>query len=210
MSTETSILTPIMAGFIAAGAIVALSSFTPAALAQNLSPEEIIERLTPEKEPLTRSFRRQGNKRDVAKELKARGIRIDQPISRDVQEELELKSIDITIYFEFNSDRLTNEGMLALKDLGTALQSGKFPATRFQIAGHTDAKGSREYNKELSQRRANAAMEHLRLFYGASADQFIPVGYGEEQLADVDNAFADVNRRVQILNLEVSVEKAGL
>jgi outer membrane protein OmpA-like peptidoglycan-associated protein len=56
-------------------------------------------------------------------------------------------SIDLYIPFEYNSDKFKTEALLTLKRLGAALKDTRLSGYRFKIAGHTDAKGSAEYNK---------------------------------------------------------------
>ncbi|HZJ81633.1 MAG TPA: OmpA family protein, partial [Guyparkeria sp.] len=50
------------------------------------------------------------------------------------------------------------------------------------IEGHTDERGSREYNIALGERRANAVRDVLQS-YGVSASQIDTVSYGEERPA---------------------------
>jgi len=72
---------------------------------------------------------------------------------------------------------------------------------KFIVAGHTDAKGGRDYNLKLSQRRADAVREMLISTFRIEPDRLIAVGLGEEQLQDPKNPDAGVNRRVQLLNI---------
>ena len=49
-----------------------------------------------------------------------------------------------------------------------------------RIEGHTDTRGSRWYNKRLSQARANAVREYL-IQHGIDPKRLVAVGYGEER-----------------------------
>ena len=62
-------------------------------------------------------------------------------------------SINLKVNFEFDSARLDNESMLTLDVLGRALSSDALKGHAIEIVGHTDAKGTVEYNDALSQRR---------------------------------------------------------
>jgi OOP family OmpA-OmpF porin len=69
------------------------------------------------------------------------------------------------------------------------------------VVGHTDATGSREYNLELSQRRAVSVMEMLATTFSVDPAMLVAVGFGEEQLQDPQNPDNGINRRVQLLNI---------
>ena len=103
-----------------------------------------------------------------------------------------------TVFFEFNSSQITERSQIIVtahaKDL--AGQSGK----NVVLEGHTDERGTREYNLALGERRA-VAVQNLMTSVGAGSNSISPVTYGEErpiqagQSADAWSA----NRRVQIL-----------
>ena len=52
---------------------------------------------------------------------------------------------------------------------------------KVSIAGHTDAKGSDDYNQKLSERRAEAIKQFLSQKYNILAENLVTVGYGETQ-----------------------------
>lgn len=159
-----------------------------AAFADPLTASAIVSALLPEKTgPVARS---------MAKSV-SRGINIEG----ELPPELDLPSISLTINFEFDSARLTNDGMLTLRTLGQALADKQLAGMQFQIAGHTDDVGTPEYNQDLSERRAKAVVTHLVSFYGIAADRLKPVGYGKSRLVDPNNPKNALNRRVEIINL---------
>nr|MBP7500546.1 OmpA family protein [Chryseobacterium sp.] len=55
------------------------------------------------------------------------------------------------------------------------------PSVRVELASHTDSRASDDYNKTLSQNRANAAVEYL-VSRGINKARLKPIGYGETQL----------------------------
>ena len=75
------------------------------------------------------------------------------------------------------------------------------------LSGHTDAKGSDDYNQKLSERRAEAVKKYLVEKLKLSPDNLTTAGYGRRDLKNKDNPFAAENRRVQIVNLS-SVNQA--
>ena len=130
-------------------------------------------------------------------EQATRGIKILSALP----EELDLPKVNLTVNFEFDSARLTTDGMVVLRSLGRALSDARLAGMRFQIAGHTDAKGDEDYNKQLSERRAQTVADHLRNFYGIPNSNLVPVGYGESRLHDKSDPQGEKNRRVEIINL---------
>lgn len=110
-------------------------------------------------------------------------------------------AIALSINFDFNSDKLTPQGLQVLDNLGQALKSERLKAMRFMMEGHTDSKGSDDYNQKLSERRAIAAMEYLIARHGIEPKRLSFAGKGEREPLDPKNPEAALNRRVQIMNL---------
>ena len=105
-----------------------------------------------------------------------------------------------TIYFDFDSSEIRGEGT----DIVAA--HAKYLASRgglkVRLEGHTDERGSREYNIGLGERRAQAVRRAL-LLQGATESQLSTVSYGEERpaVAGSDEAAWAKNRRVEIVYL---------
>jgi outer membrane protein OmpA-like peptidoglycan-associated protein len=110
-------------------------------------------------------------------------------------------SVDIEIYFAFNSAQIAPEAMPKLAALGQALSSSKLQNSSFLVAGHTDAKGGDAYNLALSQRRAEAVRKFLVQAYQLDPAHLTALGFGKEQPKNRENPLADENRRVQVVNL---------
>lgn len=115
-------------------------------------------------------------------------------------QELAPPSIDLTINFPYDSAKLGGEEMLVLKRLGAALQDPRLAGYSFLIAGHTDAKGSEQYNQRLSEARAKAARDHLIFFYDIDPKRLQAIGYGKSRLIAPSEPDSAINRRVQIIN----------
>jgi outer membrane protein OmpA-like peptidoglycan-associated protein len=88
-----------------------------------------------------------------------------------------------------------------LKRLGAALKDTRLSGYRFRIAGHTDARGSQEYNQKLSERRAGAVRNYIVFQYDLEPDRIETVGFGKSQLLDSSKPEDGINRRVQVINL---------
>ena len=113
----------------------------------------------------------------------------------------EKPSINLEINFDFNSAIVGTHAVPVLLALGRALSNKQLEGSTFLINGYTDAKGSAEYNQDLSERRAEAVKRLLVQQFGLPADSLIAVGYGKTHLKDAADPFAGENRRVQVVNL---------
>lgn len=110
------------------------------------------------------------------------------------------ESIDLRIPFELNSSQLQPGAMAQLRQLELALQSPALRGSRFMIAGHTDATGNAEYNRQLSTRRAEAVRQFL-VAAGIDAMRLETAGLGADQLLTPDRPADPANRRVEIRNI---------
>ena len=117
-------------------------------------------------------------------------------------------TVDLAVFYEFDSAALTPQAKALLTDLGRALSSAQLAGARFLVAGHTDAKGSKPYNQNLSERRAVEARRFLTENFGIRPDRLIAVGFGEDFLADPARPHDPINRRVEI-TLLVDISPLG-
>ena len=103
-----------------------------------------------------------------------------------------------TIYFDFDSAKISDESLAVLEVHGNFIAGNGDVTVRLE--GHTDERGSREYNIALGDRRAQSVRRVL-LFQGASVDQIDTVSYGEEQPASLghEEAAWSMNRRVELV-----------
>jgi peptidoglycan-associated lipoprotein len=82
------------------------------------------------------------------------------------------------IYFEFDRSNVRAEFRPIIEAHGAYLRAN--PSARVVLEGHTDERGSREYNLGLGERRGSSVDELLRAA-GASANQLEVVSFGEER-----------------------------
>ena len=82
------------------------------------------------------------------------------------------------IFYDFDKATLRPESATSLDQLVTLLKEN--PNVTIELSAHTDYKGSAEYNKRLSQRRAETVVNYLTE-HGIEADRLTPVGYGKER-----------------------------
>lgn len=167
-----------LARIVVIGLLLGAASFVqaPAALAQDdLSSDAIVDALVP---------------KGANRGLKVTEANKDQA-----------PSISMRVQFAYDSDELENEAILSLRALGAALRDPRLKDYRFEIIGHTDAKGSDEYNLELSKRRAAAVVEHLVFFHNVDRERLVAVGMGESDPINPSDPEAAENRRVEIINI---------
>ncbi|HSN70925.1 MAG TPA: peptidoglycan-associated lipoprotein Pal [Steroidobacteraceae bacterium] len=113
------------------------------------------------------------------------------------QARAELERLGMVIYFDFDRAEIKPEYVSVLAAHARYLNDD--PGRRVRLEGHTDERGSREYNIGLGERRAQAVRRAL-LLQGVAEDQIVTVSYGEERpavLGSDEEAYAR-NRRVEI------------
>jgi outer membrane protein OmpA-like peptidoglycan-associated protein len=102
------------------------------------------------------------------------------------------------ILFGYDRADLSASSEASLEKLVTILK--EYPDTNIEVQGHTDSKGSDNYNQRLSERRANSVSSYLRN-KGVSPSRLTTKGYGENAPIasnDSDDGRSQ-NRRVTFL-----------
>ena len=82
------------------------------------------------------------------------------------------------IFYDFDKATLRPESTQALDELVKTLNEN--PNITIELSAHADYRGRADYNKRLSQRRAESVVNYL-IEHGISADRLTPVGYGKEK-----------------------------
>ncbi|MCC8967371.1 OmpA family protein [Bradyrhizobium sp. Pear76] len=193
-------------------ACAALSFGMAAARAGDVTEDQIIKALTPEKKPLTRGLSvgpqtSPGLNADQAKFMQSVRGRATRSLSSTEREEIativqDKPKIDLEINFDYNSADISAKSLPSVQALGRALTNQDLKGSTFVVAGHTDAAGGEDYNQGLSERRADAIKRYLVDKYGINGTDLVTVGYGKSKLKDPGHPLADVNRRVQVVNVE--------
>ncbi len=126
------------------------------------------------------------------------------PVSKD----LYLAPIEVgltvrlkNIYFEFNKTALKPESFVELNKVVDFLQAS--PTVEIEIAGHTDSKGTDEYNNTLSQGRSQSVVNYL-VQQGIDVSRLTAKGYGESKPIDTNDTPEGQanNRRVEFTVLK--------
>jgi outer membrane protein OmpA-like peptidoglycan-associated protein len=183
-----------------------------AVAADDVTEDQIVRALAPAKEPpLTRglSIAPQADPAAAAAEGRLlhniRG-RATRSLSASEREEIsaiakDKPNIDLEITFDYNSADISTKSLPSVQALGKALTNPDLKGSTFVVAGHTDAAGGEAYNQDLSERRADSIKRYLTGKYSIAAADLVTVGYGKSKLKDPANPLAEVNRRVQVVNM---------
>lgn len=107
-----------------------------------------------------------------------------------------ISNVSRTVYFDYDSFTVKDEYRPTVADNAKFLREN--PSAQVTLEGHTDARGSTEYNLALGQKRAENVRQAMMLL-GASEMQIEAVSYGKEHPAayGVDEASWAKNRRVE-------------
>jgi outer membrane protein OmpA-like peptidoglycan-associated protein len=195
------------------GAALGFGTGTARAGDNNVTEDEIVRALTPEKKPpLTRGLSAGPQTSSAASAAEGKFVqtvrgRTTRSLSVSEREEIaaivkDKPKIDLEINFEYNSADVSAKSLPSVQALGRALSNADLKGSTFVVAGHTDAAGGEGYNQDLSERRADAIKRYLVDKYGINGSDLVTVGYGKSKLKDPNQPMAEANRRVQVVNME--------
>ena len=105
------------------------------------------------------------------------------------------------VFFGYDATTLDDTARKTLERQAAWFQ--QFPGTAVSIEGHTDERGTRDYNLALGERRASAAQSYLTTL-GVDGSRVQVTSYGEERPADPghdENAYALNRRAVTVVNV---------
>jgi outer membrane protein OmpA-like peptidoglycan-associated protein len=179
--------------------------------ADDVTEDEIVRALAPPKKPLTRGLSVGPQADPVAVAAEGRFVqtirgRSTRSLSNSEREEIatiakDKPNIDLEINFDYNSADISAKSLPSVQALGKALTNPDLKGSTFIVAGHTDAAGGEAYNQDLSERRADSIKRYLTDKFGIAGADLVTVGYGKTKLKDPANPLAEVNRRVQVVNM---------
>lgn len=107
------------------------------------------------------------------------------------------RNLQGVVYFDFDSDAIRPDAAAILDKQAQFLTSNQ--GARVQVAGHTDERGTREYNMSLGERRAAAVRSYLAS-KGVNTANVEIVSFGEEQpvATGSNEASWSQNRRAEL------------
>jgi outer membrane protein OmpA-like peptidoglycan-associated protein len=178
----------------------------------DVTEQQILKALAPEKKPLTRGLSVGPPADPAATAAEGKFVqtirgRNTRSLSASEREEIaaivkDKPKIDLEINFDYNSADISAKSLPSVQALGRALTNADLKGSTFVVAGHTDAAGGEAYNQDLSERRADSIKRYLVDKYGITGTDLVTVGYGKSKLKDPSQPMAEVNRRVQVVNME--------
>ncbi len=130
------------------------------------------------------------------------GVVVDKTDGCEIKVDIQLPGLQ----FETNSGELRAGTESILNSAAQTLINN--PGLVVEVAGYTDSRGDANYNRELSERRANT-VRHYLVEHGVSAKRLTAAGYGESDPV-ADNATPDgraKNRRVMLRILNLNEKK---
>ncbi len=207
-------ITKTFTAMLSVAAIGALGAGPASAQDKNVTEDQILRALAPEKKPLTRglSVGPQTTTDPAASAAEGKLVqkfrgRSSRSLSATEREEIaavvkDKPKIDLEINFDYNSADISAKSLPSVQALGRALTNNDLKGSTFVVAGHTDSAGSDAYNQDLSERRADSIKRYLVEKYGINGTDLVTVGYGESKLKDPNQPLAEANRRVQVVNME--------
>ena len=198
---------------IALGAALSMTAGLALAGDSLISADQIAKALQPK--PLTRGLSAGAQQVDTAAQAKEAKFvnslrnRSTRSLSLGEREEVAQLAatkpkIDLEIHFDYNSAEINKSSMQAVQELGKALTDPSLKGSTFVVAGHTDAIGGEEYNQGLSERRADTIKRYLTEKFGINGSELVTVGYGKTKPKDPKTPLDPTNRRVQVVNMDVS------
>ena len=191
---------------------VALSVGVGTAVAGDVTEDQIVRALVPAKPVLTRGLSAGPEADPAATAAEGRFVktirnRTTRSLSVTEREEIatiakDKPNIDLEITFDYNSADISAKSLPSVQALGKALTNPDLKGSTFLVAGHTDAAGGESFNQDLSERRADSIKRYLVSKFGIAGPDLVTVGYGKTKLKDPNDPMAEVNRRVQVVNME--------
>ncbi len=100
-----------------------------------------------------------------------------------------------TVYFGFDSSDVSSEGRDALQATTTCMREHNLSGA--QVVGHTDPRGTEEYNLALGERRAQAVIRYLQSL-GVTRESMSAASMGEELASGADEASWGRDRRAEV------------
>jgi len=122
--------------------------------------------------------------------INIKGTQTQQPAA-------ESKPFGLQIQFKFDSTEILSSSYPYLDSVGNMLKSDAAKGRSVVVEGHTDSKGTDEYNQKLSEQRAASVKQYLMANHGIDGSRLKVTGYGESRPLNGVEPDSSSNRRVQ-------------
>ena len=107
--------------------------------------------------------------------------------------------VNLFIHFTPGSAKLPPKARKLLEEVGGALEELNESGRQFLIIGHTDATGTQQSNKRLSQQRAIAVRTYILKHFNINPRRLLAIGVGESDPYDRQKPNARKNRRIEVV-----------
>ena len=134
---------------------------------------------------------------DVREGAQTQGLSAAPAFAGDPLDDPESPLATRVVYFDLDSSEIQEDDRPTVEAHAAYLVEN--PQARVRLEGHTDERGSREYNVALGERRA-AAVRQLMGLLGVDEQQLASISYGEERPTALghDESSWQLNRRVEL------------
>lgn len=123
-----------------------------------------------------------------------------------IKKSLSQERVTLDVKFATNSDQILSDYLSEVEKLANFMN--QYPSSKAVVEGHTDSRGSDDYNQNLSQRRVNEVVRLLSTNYGISAERLTAIGYGETQpVASNDTSENRAKNRRVVAAITVEIEE---
>jgi outer membrane protein OmpA-like peptidoglycan-associated protein len=137
------------------------------------SAEEIVTALSPRPAGANEATAGKGHKLH----LRGFGVRPKVPTPPRI------RTIDLSVHFRTDSAAIEERSWAQIAEIAAALHRLDLANAQLWIIGHTDTRGTEEYNRALSLRRARAVLQALVAGYGIPRGRLVAEGKGETEPA---------------------------
>ena len=150
-------------------------------------------------ENAAQSAAKAGKDAQDAQTLAQKGVDQASAVAKDLDNVDNYQPVkDEKVLFRFNRSDLTSEDKQKLDELAQSVASMKHYA--LEVQGYTDKTGTKDYNLELSRRRADSVVRYLTEVHNVPLVKIHMLGYGPDQPAQPNNTREGrkENRRVEV------------
>ena len=150
-------------------------------------------------ENAAQSAAKAGKDAQDAQTLAQKGVDQASAVAKDLDNVDNYQPVkDEKVLFRFNRSDLTSEDKQKLDELAQSVASMKHYA--LEVQGYTDKTGTKDYNLELSRRRADSVVRYLTEAHNVPLVKIHMLGYGPDQPAQPNNTREGrkENRRVEV------------
>ena len=112
--------------------------------------------------------------------------------------------VDLSIRFGYDSYKLDSDGKKQVMELAKALGGDNLKGASFQVVGHTDLQGDKQYNKVLSRNRAKTVVRLLEKVQPKLKGHLKAIGRGMDAPVreEMNDNAHKVNRRVEVIRVK--------